>query len=181
MNILIGIPSDGNITARTAFSVFNLKGAFDVTFAIGCDVAHNRNKLAAGALDKYTHLLMVDSDMEFNPDTLERMLAHDKPILGLAANHRRLPLESVVKPLKEADVHKELPKELFQAMSCGTGVMLIKSEVFKKIPAPWFEFSYENGERIGEDVSFCMKAAKQDIPVFVDPTIAVRHWGEYAY
>lgn len=152
--------------------------------ARGCDVADNRNKIVAHALDKdYSHILFVDSDMEFNSDTLQRMLVHGKDIVGLAANHRKLPLESVVKPL-DGDITKPLPTELFEAESCGTGVMLVKTSVFRKMYFPWFEFSYNTHpvlERIGEDVNFCRKAREHAYKIWVDPTIPVRHIGEYLY
>jgi len=58
--------------------------------------------------------------------------------------------------------------------------MLIKTPVLEKIGAPWFEFSYEP-ERVGEDVNFCRKARKAGYNIWVDPTIQVRHLGEYAF
>lgn len=181
--ILIGVPASDTIKTRTAFSLFHLADT-DVALVMqmGCDVVENRNKLAHIALEEgYSHILFVDSDMTFNPDTLTKMLAHDKDILGLAANHRRFPLQSVVKPLNEEDINKPLPTELFEAQSCGTGVMLIKTEVFKNLPEPWFKFTYENGERIGEDVNFCLSAREAGYKIYVDPTIPVRHIGEYLY
>lgn len=177
MKILVGIPCGEDIRAKMAFSLLQLKGDHTVTMQIGCDVAHNRNKLVAQAED-YDYLMMIDSDMKFNPDTLERMIAHDKDILGLACNHRQLPLESVVKPLIEGQT--TLPTELFEAESVGTGVILIKTEVFNKIDAPWFEFTYD-GERIGEDVNFCRKARAAGYKIWVDPTIPVKHLGSYEY
>lgn len=179
MKVLIGIPCNDEIKSQTAFDLFHLRGASGLAMQRGCDVAHNRNKLVILAKD-YTHLLFIDSDMSFNPDTLERMLEHDKDILGLAANRRRLPLESVVKPL-DGDITKPIPTTLFEAESCGTGIMLIKTEVFEHVPAPWFEFEYIGGERIGEDVSFCRKAKEAGYEIWVDPTIPVRHIGSYAY
>ena len=182
--ILIGVPCSETIKSRTAFSLFYLASSETLlVIQRGCEVAENRNKLAQRALDKgYSHLLFVDSDMAFEPDTLNRMLAHEKDILGLAANHRKLPLESVVKPLNESDLNQPLPTELFESQSVGTGVMLIKTEVFKKIPKPWFQFTYENGKRIeGEDVRFCRLAREQGYSIWVDPTIPVSHLGEYAY
>lgn len=180
--ILIGVPCSETIKTRTAFSLFNLRGQATLIMQMGCDVAHNRNKLAQQAIDgSYSHLLFVDSDMSFNPDTLERMLAHDKDILGLAANRRKLPLESVVKPLNEAEVHGALPTTLFEAASVGTGMMLIKTDVFRKLDAPWFEFEYVDGERIGEDVSFCSKARDYGYQIWCDPVIPILHVGEYMY
>lgn len=180
--ILVGIPCSDTVKTRFAYSLFNLKGDYHISMQIGCDVAHNRNKIVTQLLDKdYTHVLFVDSDMQFEPDTLQRMLEHDKDILGLAANRRKLPLESVVKPL-DGDITKPLPKELFEAESCGTGMMLIKSGVFEYLPAPWFEFTYdEKGERVGEDVEFCRKARMAGYDIHVDPTIPIKHLGEYGY
>ncbi len=179
--ILLGVPCGDTIKSRTAFSLLTLKGDFVPAFEMGCDVADNRNKLAARSLD-FSHLLFIDSDMVIEPDTLMRMHARNVDILGLAANRRKLPLESVVKPLDTADIHQPLPTDLFKAESCGTGVMLIRTSVFKKMEAPWFEFSYDgNGKRIGEDVGFCLKARKAGYSIWVDPTIPVKHLGEYPY
>lgn len=178
--ILVGVPCTDTIKVRTAQSLFGLKGNIHLVFQRGADLADNRNKLAQLA-EGYSHLLFVDSDMEFNPDTLQRMLAHKQDIVGLAANRRKLPLESVVKPL-DGDVTKPLPTTLFEAASCGTGVMLINTKVFKDIPAPWFDFLYtEEGERIGEDVRFCRLARDHGYSIWVDPTIPVRHIGEYLF
>lgn len=183
MKVLVGIPSGDFIHTRTAFALFNLKGNFHLSFQIGSDIAQNRNKLVQQSLD-YTHLLFIDSDMVFEPDTLERMLKHDKDILGLAANKRKLPLETVVKPL-DGDITKPIPQGLFEAESCGTGIMLIKTDVFKylqDIAFPWFEFSYDDkGERVGEDVEFCRKARGAGYEIWVDSSIPVGHLGVYQY
>lgn len=181
MKTLVGVPCSESIKSRTAFSLFNLKGNIELAFQIGSDVAHNRNLLAMRSIEgKFSHLLLIDSDMTFEPDTLRQMLAQNKDIVGLAANHRRLPLQSVVKPL-DGDVSKPLPTQLFEAASCGTGVMLIRTSVFENILVPWFEFEYVDGERIGEDVNFCRKAREAGFKICVDPTIPVRHVGEYLY
>lgn len=180
--ILIGVPCGEYIKSRTAFDLFNLN-TYDVrlTMERGCDVASNRNKLAQRAIDgNYSHLLFIDSDMSFPPDTLARLIKHDKDIVGVAINRRSLPLESNVKPLSKEDVDKPLPTELFEATSVGTGIMLIKTDVFKNLEYPWFDFEYLEGERYGEDVTFCLLAGMK-YKIWVDPTIPARHIGEYLY
>ena len=179
---LIGIPCQETVKSRTAFDLFHLKGDVKLIMQRGADVAYNRNKWAQHAIEgKFSHLLFIDSDMSFEPDTLERMLKHDKDILGLAANRKKLPLESVVKPLNKQEENGILPKELFEVESCGTGIMLIKTPVFEYLEAPWFDFEYVDGERVGEDVSFCRLARNRGYEIWVDPQIPVRHLGEYAF
>lgn len=41
----------------------------------------------------------------------------------------------------------------------GTGCMLIKREVLEKMPAPWFQWQYNDDgtTKMGEDLSFCLK------------------------
>ena len=180
--VLIGVPCGETLHSRTAFSLFNLRGKATLEIQISADIAQNRNRLVERALHgDYTHLLFVDSDMFFAPDTLERMLAHDKDILGLACNRRKLPLESVVKPLKVEDENKPLPTKLFEAKSVGTGMLLIKTDVLKTLTHPIFDFQYRNGKRFGEDVLFCEKAREAGYQIWVDPTIPVNHIGTYLY
>lgn len=182
MKVLIGMPAGDSIKAKTAFALFQLAGPdVRLQMVMSCDVADNRNKLAQYAVDNhFDFIFFLDGDVTFNGDALEKMLKHDKDIVALAYNHRRLPLESVIRPL-DGNINKPIPKELFEAASCGTGSMLIRTLVFRDIPKPWFDFSYENGERIGEDVNFCRKARKAGYKIWVDTTIPVRHIGEYLF
>lgn len=180
--ILIAVPAGDSIKSKTAFALFNLASPdVRLQMVISCDVADNRNKLAQYAIDNnFSHIFFVDADTTFNNDVIHRMMACNKDIVALAYNHRRLPLESVVRPL-DGDIHKPIPTTLFECESAGTGSMLIRTEVFKKLQKPYFDFTYENGERIGEDINFCRKARKAGYSVWIDPTIPVRHLGLYEY
>lgn len=181
MKTLVGIPCGDSIKIETAFSLLNLKGDWTPMFQRSIDVAHNRNIICQSALDRgFSHLLFVDADVGFNSDALQRMLAHDKDIIGLAYNHRRLPLETVVRPL-DGDIGKPLPKELFECASVGTGTLLIKTSVLDKLGAPWFEFIYDEQGRVSEDVNFCRKARSGGYKIWIDPTIPIVHCGEYLY
>ena len=55
----------------------------------------------------------------------------------------------------------------------GFGAVLIKAEVLKAIPRPWF-FGMEG---TGEDVSFCYKARKAGFEVWMDTSIKLGHLG----
>ena len=122
---------------------------------------------------------MVDDDMIFPSDTLERLLAHKKDIVGVAYKPRNdkkdthIPLDKV-----HAD-NPDLPKELFECEAVGTGIMLINAKILYDIKQPFFFFeSHETGFTIqGEDWMFCKKAKEAGFKVWCDPSIDIGHLG----
>lgn len=66
---------------------------------------------------------------------------------------------------------------LLQVPSCGRSGMLIRREVFQKIPAPWFELGQTNPEYAGEDIHFCGKLREHGIPIFADTDLTFGHVG----
>jgi hypothetical protein len=68
--------------------------------------------------------------------------------------------------------------------SCGFGFIAMKKGVFERIPRPWFNLEIapigqKNGvdiyDMLGEDISWCYKAYKQNIDIWFDPDILVSH------
>lgn len=148
----------------------------------GYTIAENRNYCVYQALkNECSHLLFIDDDMTFPPDTLDYLLEVDKPIVGVYSFSRKLPLSPTVKFIGAAP--EERPKEPFECDQVGMGVALIKTDIFKDIPAPWFRFeSSPTGFTIeGEDGHFCNKAKKQGHEVWCDPRISVGHIGDYNF
>ena len=75
--ILIAVPCMDMVSARFAQSLTTLKKVDQcvVSFIMGSLIYDSRNKLAAYALQmEADYILWLDSDMVFQPDTLERML-----------------------------------------------------------------------------------------------------------
>jgi len=170
--ILVGIPCGDTIKSRTVFSLLNLRcDSIEYVVRMGCDIAHNRNEIVKLAIDKgCEYVFFIDADMVFNPDILSKLLEHNKDIVSVAYNKRRLPLESVISPIDD-DYTGDIPKHLFKAKSVGTGLMLIKTDVFKNLAYPYFDFSYIDCKRYGEDTNFCEKARNAGYDIWVDPTI----------
>lgn len=192
MKIVIGIPHTGSVKAQTLASVVDLVGATTHPLALatqaGCYVHENRTKLVRAAQQAgATHLFFLDSDIACPGDTIERLLAHDKPVVGAMYNSREWPRVHTVK-LKGPDGYLNtaadgLPQELFPCYAVPTGCLLVEMSVFHGTPLPWFGFEEnERGElTMGEDVWFCDRAAKHGYDVWCDPTIPVRHIGDFAY
>lgn len=190
--VLIGIPTAGTLQAKTARSLMSvMKTPVDIIpyFIHGSYIACNREKIAQAAI-KFgcTHVFFVDCDMEFGPDTLARLLAHDKDIVGTLYNYRGiLPPQGVTKffgkhgePVIEIT---DMPETLFKVAGIGTGCCLVKTSVFKEVEPPYFPMEWDkNGDvYLTEDIGFCEKVRAKGYDVWCDPTIKVNHIGEYLY
>ncbi len=184
--IIIGLPvTDANsMKATTAHSIgcmlMNSPGMFiDFLLRTSCDIVSSRTWLVNEAIRKGgTHILFIDYDMDFPEDTVKRLLAHSKEIVGVEYNKRKLPLELVSAPMTERN-----DKELYEAKYVGLGLTLIDLSIFSKMKDSWFNFGRdsEGALCLGEDVWFCNSARDAGFKTFIDPTIVVKHLGTFPY
>jgi hypothetical protein len=119
-------------------------------------------------------------------DVINKLLAHNKPIIGAAYNMRAFPLYSNVKFTDENGKFiavPDIPKELFKCAGVPTGAMLVDIPTVQKLPQPWFDLiNDENGNLvIGEDIYFCQKLIEHGVEIWCDPTIKIGHIGTFAY
>jgi len=189
MKVLLGIPCNGSIKARTVHSVLAAMRHPDVTTVMleGALGPENRNALAQEAIDGYyEHLWLVDADMRFPDDAFTRLLAHQREIVGLAYNRRGLPLQTTVRMQDAQGIvgipNGPLPSMLFPAYSTGSGCQLIATTALKRMPRPWFSVGYtEDGQFMDDAVWFATQAHQVGIEVWCDPTIQATHIGDYEY
>ena len=168
----------------------------------GAVVHHARNLIVSDILKLYpqaTHLFFTDDDQTFKEDILERMLAADKDIL-VCNIHRRYPpyIPVVSREMDDDDLFHPVyvrPSRggLEQVTSGGTGVCLIKMDVFKKVPFPWFQSEYiqapEGRENepglinghlfVSEDNRFFLMARHHGYKIWCDFSIEVGHLAEH--
>ncbi len=191
MLITLAIPTNRGVMPQTLECCLKLiaKSKHDwhiICPSEGYTVAENRNYTAVQAVRNGSdYLFFVDDDMVFEPDYVDKMIAHDKDIVGgvYASRMEDSPLlvYDINKPLEEPyDLRKDKVDKLTQVHAKGTALMLIKTRIFKKIPQPWFEFTYHKNGMVkeGEDWSFCKKARKYGFEVWADPNIKTGHLGE---
>jgi len=187
--VLLGIPCNGSIKAKTVHSVLAAMRSPDVTTVMleGALGPENRNALAQEAVDgDYTHLWLVDADMRFPSDAWERLLAHQVDLIGLAYNRRGLPVQTTVRIQDTTGAvgipTGPLPLTPFIAFATGSGCQLITTAALTRIPQPWFSIGYtEAGGFIDDAVWFAMQARSVGIETWCDPTIAATHIGDYEY
>jgi hypothetical protein len=189
--VLLGIPHGGIVRGKLLSTIVAslVRAPCSIVMveresALGPD---NRNVLAQLAIDNdFTHLWLVDNDMTFPPDTLSRLLAHDKAVVGAAYHYRNLPLRTTVKLLNEEGavyIPESIPETLFACYAIGSGCKLVTTDALKIIPKPWFWLRHDEDGRMitTDDVWFCEQAAAVGIDTWCDPTIDARHIGDFHY
>jgi hypothetical protein len=139
-----------------------------------CGISHSRNQHVHEVLaapQQFTHLLWIDSDMAFPTDALVRLLAHDKDIVGAFYMQKAEPYKIVGRPKDLSDTSITGLKE---AELLGGGFVLVKREVYEKIPYPWYEERHTPPrEFISEDVMFCHKCRAAGIEMWADMDLSL--------
>lgn len=201
VKILIAIHNIDGPKAEFSSSLANYWGRqkypSNITYINDTYIPIARNTAVAIATDmKATHLMFIDSDMSFPAQGIDALVERDKDIIGGLYFGRKTPLPVALDVDPELGTMRFLPKvprwdEPFKVPVVGTGFMLIKMDVFNKIPRPHFlqgditEFGVKQApypkDQVGEDVFFCLKANKYGIDVWCDPTIPLGHVGRKIY
>jgi len=199
IKITIAVPSNRGLIPATFQCLLELiaqSNKYNLHIIVpehGYTIAENRNYIAAQACqNKSDYLLMIDDDMTFPPNMLDKLIKNDKDICGLAFHSRGGTATGEIMAIAEVTEKKFINldtetdpkyKDVFECHAVGTGIILIKTEIFHKIPSPWFEFTYkESGQcENGEDWNFCFKAKRNNYKIWTDPTIEVGHIGEKIY
>ena len=205
MKILIAVPTFENIYPDTFKSIYDLDTSGHNTefeFVRGYDCATARNRIAQISLDKGAdYVLMVDNDVVLPKDALQNLLEDPKEVcLGFYA-HRdadniyrgrtcvcklyddkgvkffNYPLESEY-TAEELRTMRDSNQYKVQIHGGGMGCALIKTDVFRKIEYPWYDWvNYKNGHRgmLSEDLYFCEACRKKRIPIYTDTRVVCGH------
>lgn len=171
--MFIGIPSSGRtVDIRWALSLQGLGanapvGSFTTwQIQISTDRAANREYLAEQAIQAGSrYLFMVDDDTVVPPFTLKSLtyeIEKDPKIMvagGIYCSKEYPARPLVFKRLGDGSFWNWKVGEVFDCQGLGTGCMLIKTEVFKNLPKPWFYEPDETPENESRQVG------DTDIPV----------------
>ncbi len=179
VKVALALPTNRGLKPQTLQSLLELVAYKNYDYQIligteGFNTAENRTWLVAQASKAHcTHIFCVDDDMVYEKDTVERLLAHDKDIVGAKYANRRGNGEVIA----YLDFKGETPKELFECGALGGGCVLIKMDVFKKVSQPWFwyEIAPTGAVTMSHDWYFCKKAREAGYSIFCDPTVKPGH------
>jgi len=139
-----------------------------------------RNDLAEMAMGVgATHIIFMDTDMNYHPQTIPRLLFHRLPIVGALCYRRYPPFDPILlrgTPGDYESIDEWKPGELVEVDATGCGCLLFEMSVFRKMPRPWFKFRYlKSGEGLGEDIGFCSDLKNNGYKIFVDTTVPSGH------
>jgi hypothetical protein len=179
MNIFFATPCYGGLVTDQYFlSVFKLTQVliqYRIPFRITTLrneslIPRARNILTAMFLEDSTatHLMFIDADIEFEPDSVIRMLALDKDIVAGAYPKKTInwgQVESAVKADKsnistygaEYAINLKIDPETkkvrttmgaLEVLDASTGFMLVKRRVFEKMTESYPELHYKNDSSI---------------------------------
>jgi hypothetical protein len=140
----------------------------------GSHLAWQRNAIVRQMAGDW--LCFIDSDQVFEPNTLLRLLAWKRPIVGALIAGRYSPFPLCAFRGMRSLAYEDLPSEgLVEVDAVGTGFLLIERAVFNRISDPWFEMGKLHPERAGEDTYFCQKAREAGFAIAVDCGVVVGH------
>ena len=186
MNIMIAVPMNRPVEFRVFESfvrLANYRGQHNYFFALTQNslVYDARETLVKQMLDnpEVDAIMFIDSDMTFDPRSVEWLAAHNQPFVTAKAFKRVSPYQpcfyNKIEPLDNGECYLESPVEygegLLKIEGCGMACCLIRREVFEQIKAPYF-FPMRG---MGEDLSFCLKVKEAGIPMYVDTTLQFGH------
>lgn len=151
--------------------------------------------------EKYGALMWIDSDIDFNPDDVEKFTHLNLPILGGAYAFKGYPIVTV-QPLFNQEIVFSPTSPLVEVECLATGFLYVKAEVFHNMKdklhlpicnssfgapqIPFFQPAvFKGGDDetyyLGEDFSFCKRAREIGYKIMLDPAVELGHIGKYTY
>ena len=147
-----------------------------------------RNDLVNQALNiGCTHILMMDTDqVYYDPNTIRKLLDHDKMVVGARVHRRYPPYDPIFLEKDEDGHHKHMKHEDIERIvkngetinvpATGCGCIMYDTRVFLDIDPPWFVHkSLPHGRSQGEDMYFCEQLKRSGHEIFVDASIKITH------
>ena len=192
--ILIAIPTANNIEVTTFKAVYDLiipdGYEADFQYFYGYQIDQIRNLIGDWLIKGYDYLFSVDSDISFAPDTLAKLLSHDKDVVcGIYI--QRIPNTHTLELYRKNErggvsnvpVEQLIPNSLNSIDACGFGCTLVKKEVMAAIAYPQFKYysAIDHNNTISEDIDFCHKARDKGFTIWADTSIMCQHTGKFVF
>ena len=213
-SIFIAMPCYDSVKINTMLSVVKLiqqlgkSGIETGIHTMKSPLIHQaRNYLTSVFLTtQYQYMLFVDSDVEFQPEAVLRMMVAKKNIVCTPYRVKAEELSKHIYTVEFKDPKNilVLAGGLVEIEAGPTGLMLIDCKVFEKIiknhpelkirnkATPhaekshefyynFFDFGFNDGYAMGEDVSFCRLARGNGFKIYANIESSTTHHGSFAW
>ena len=213
-SVFIAMPCYDSVKINTMLSVIKLiqqlskSGIEAGIHTMKSPLIHQaRNYLTSVFLTtEYQYMLFIDSDVEFEPEAVVRMMVAKKNIVCTPYRVKSPDITKHVYTVEFKDPKNilVLAEGLVEIEAGPTGLMLIDRKVFEKIienrtdlkiinkATPnagkshefyynFFDFGFKKGYAMGEDVSFCRLVRDNDFKIYANIESPTSHHGGYAW
>ena len=213
-SLFIAMPCNDSVKINTMLSVVKLiqqlgkSGIETGIHTMKSPLIHQaRNYLTSVFLTtQYQYMLFIDSDVEFEPEVVLRMMVVKKPIVCTPYRVKSPEIDKQIYTVEFKDPKNilVLAEGLVEIEAGPTGLLLIDRKVFERIiknhpelkirnkATPkaekshefyynFFDFGFNDGYAMGEDVSFCRLARDNDFRIFANIESSTAHHGSYAW
>ena len=183
MRLMIAIPCADVIRYEFAESLSKLEVQlaedgidFDVKWLAGSLIYSAREDLALAATDGgFTHILWLDSDMQFSRDLFNILWSVKKPFVTGIYRSRRSPYAyALFSDIYHGQRVLKLQDEPFEIEACGFGCVLMETEVIRQVRS-------KNGIcflpviSAGEDIAFCDRYNQLGGKIYAVPDAKCNH------
>jgi len=186
--VFIGVPFHSPMDILAVTSLANLishcirRGEYEIkyTFVARAPLPQVRNFIVHEALKvEADYLLQIDQDQVYPSDVLDKLMAHDTDIVSALYFQRKLPTLPMMYRAKRRngeivgyEPYTDYEKGLIEVDAVGMGMALIRTDVFRKIPEPWY---WNSRVDVTEDIYFCWKAQQYGFKIYVDTNVPIGH------
>ena len=197
--IMIGIPVNRNLSPKFTISLQKViyylimdKWTVDVNYNNGTILSSQRNKLLKEAYKEEMNLMFIDSDMIFTAEDFEKIYkaAGDDYLIGGLCFMRRPPFQPVCFAEDKTETEhiftgyklEDMPFYPFKCAAIGCAFLFIPygimSKIYENYDRPFNTIEMENGDTLGEDLSFFHRCNKIEIETICVPNVNVGHIAE---
>lgn len=156
------------------------------------------------ALPQATHLFWIDSDIEWQPEDVIRLLGHDVPVIGGLYPKKTLPVDFPWHPRvdDQGRARRDPRTGRVEILNAPTGFLCTQRAVYEQLATAYpqskitalqgaetvqahlydfFPAALEDGILWSEDYGFCRRWRAIGGEVWIDPAVKLVHCGMHAF
>lgn len=195
MKTLICLPCMDMVHTAFLRSILGMRKVGETKYTITCSslIYDSRNQMAKKAVEEgYDRVLWLDTDMDFEPDLMERLSARldeGKEFVSALYFTRKAPVRPVIYSecgyfeLEGGAVrpvvvwYDNYPEnDIFKVQAAGFGAVMMTTDLIKRVLDKYgLPFAPMLG--FGEDLSFCGRASQIGAELWCDSSIKCGHVG----